>query len=399
MDRPNLGIVGMLYQGKHHQKGIVFNWGEDYKEIRRFTLRTLRDLGFGKRSSEGMILEECDNIVRSIKMMIENSEDGLIDLDKLLNKAALNIVWNITAAQRFDYDEERMKKLYNFIDVFMMLGLKVVGKPLGIFPWLRFVPPFRSTYNEVYNGMEKCRAFIRETIKYHKETFDEDNPRDFIDKFLIASKEDPRLFNEDQLLICCLDLFIGGSETTSKSLMFALLMVIKSPGIQDKVRKEIDEVTQGKDFVTVEDRDHLHFTEAVINEVWRYCTIIGAPPFRNISAPMKIKDFNIPKDTVYIYNIYSVHKDQAYWKDPEVFRPERFIVDQKFKADERNIPFGIGKRRCIGESLARMENFLIFANLIKHFKFAAEDGAVLDTRPLPGLTNGPQPFKMKIIAI
>ena len=181
--------------------------------------------------------------------------------------------------------------------------------------------------------------------------------------------------------------------------MFALLMIIKNPEVQDKVRKEIVEVAEGKEFVTLADRDRLPFTEAVINEVWRYCTIIGVPPPRNISCPVKIHSMNIAKNTPYMSNIYSVHMDKDYWKDPEVFRPERFIVGGQFRADERNIPFGIGKRRCIGESLARMENFLIFANLVKHFQFSSEEGMTLDTRPLPGLTNSPQPFKMKIVAV
>ena len=88
--------------------------------------------------------------------------------------------------------------------------------------------------------------------------------------------------------------------------------------------------------------------------------------------------------------------DQEYWKDPEVFRPERFMQDGKFRVDERNIPFGIGKRRCIGESLARMENFLFFATMIKHFKFSCVDGVMPDIRPVGGLTNRPAPFLMKV---
>ena len=161
MDRPDMGVLGDLYRGQHDPNGMVFNWGEDYKEIRRFTLRTLRDLGFGKRSCEGMILEECDNIVRTIKMMIEESEDGLVDLDKLFNKAALNVVWNIAAAERFDYEEERMKNLYNFMEMLMLIGSKVVGKPLGIFKWLRFLPSYRSTYNEVGLKTQKIKSNIK----------------------------------------------------------------------------------------------------------------------------------------------------------------------------------------------------------------------------------------------
>ena len=85
--------------------GIIFNSGEDYKEVRRFTLRTLRDLGFGKKNSEGMILEECKNIVDAIKKRIDNTKNGVVDIDNLLNKAAVNVVWNITAGERVDYGE------------------------------------------------------------------------------------------------------------------------------------------------------------------------------------------------------------------------------------------------------------------------------------------------------
>ena len=80
-----------------------------------------------------------------------------------------------------------------------------------------------------------------------------------------------------------------------------------------------------------------------------------------------------------------------------MFRPERFISEGRFAHDERNIPFGVGKRRCLGESLARMENFLIFANLMKNFKFESGDGTMPKERPVPGLTNGPQPFSMRIV--
>ena len=78
-------------------------------------------------------------------------------------------------------------------------------------------------------------------------------------------------------------------------------------------------------------------------------------------------------------------------------RPERFITAEgKYKADERNIPFGIGKRRCLGENLARMENFLFLANIIKHFKFETSDGSIPEVRPQAGITYGPQPFSMRV---
>ena len=104
----------------------------------------------------------------------------------------------------------------------------------------------------------------------------------------------------------------------------------------------------------------------------------------------------IPGQTMSMTNTYTVHMDPAYWGDPDNFRPERFLHQGKFVADERNIPFGIGKRRCLGETLARMENFLFFANLVKNYKFSAANGIIPDIRPLAGFTNGPEPFHMKV---
>ena len=80
-------------------------------------------------------------VTHRVKKRIDNTKDGIVDIDNLLNKAAVNVVWNITAGERFDYDEERMNNLYKFIDMFVILGTKVNGKPLGSFPFLKYFPP------------------------------------------------------------------------------------------------------------------------------------------------------------------------------------------------------------------------------------------------------------------
>ena len=111
-----------------------------------------------------------------------------------------------------------------------------------------------------------------------------------------------------------------------------------------------------------------------------------SPP-RKTSSAIKIGDYNISESTLIYSNTYTVHMDPSYWGDPEVFRPERFVVDGRFTPNDRNIPFGVGRRRCLGETLARMENFLIFANLMKSFSFRSGDGNLPGFRQLAGLTN------------
>ena len=129
----------------------------------------------------------------------------------------------------------------------------------------------------------------------------------------------------------------------------------------------------------------------------RFCNILPIAPPKSSPCPIKVGQYDIAANTSILSSTYSVHMDQSYWGDPEIFRPERFITPEgKYRADDRNIPFGIGKRRCLGENLARIENFLFLANIIKDFKFESFDGNLPEVRPKPGITCGPQPFSMRV---
>merc|ERR1712168_1651169 len=121
-------------------------------------------------------------------------------------------------------------------------------------------------------------------------------------------------------------------------------MILRHPEVHDKVAEEIARVTGPNDRVTLEDRDNLPYTEATLNEVWRFCNVVPLPPPRRVSGGrLKVNDYEIPGGTVLFSNSYTVHMDQDYWKDPETFRPERFLNENgQYKSDERNIPFGIG---------------------------------------------------------
>ncbi|KAF7633279.1 hypothetical protein Mgra_00007317 [Meloidogyne graminicola] len=93
-----------------------------------------------------------------------------------------------------------------------------------------------------------------------------------------------------------------------------------------------------------------------------------------------------------------------YFTEPNKFNPERFIEINKFgeltlKKVEAFLPFSIGKRQCLGESLARAELFFIFTYLIKNFKFLPESQEKLHSmKRIYGLTCSPQPFKCRLLA-
>jgi len=400
VDRGIPQTLNLLLSGRmRHDHGIIFNSGECWKETRRFVARTLKDIGLGKKTSESLILEETQAFIAEIKKLAVTN-DGIVDVELLFNKVALNVVWHFSAGERYDYDDAKMEKLYGFVEAFSCLGGEILGRPLGTFPALRFFPPFRGAFNRAASGLEKCRDFLRESIQKHEDTLDVNNPRDFIDNFLIAGHKNP-ILSKENLLHTCFDLFIAGTDTVSKTAMFAIVMMMKNPEIQAKVHDEIMNATGDSEFVTLADKDNLPYTEATLNEVWRFCNVVPLPPPRRVSGGrLKVNDYEIPGGTVLFSNSYTVHMDQDYWKDPETFRPERFLNEKgQYKSDERNIPFGIGARRCLGETLARMENLLFFANLLKRFRLECVDGKMPEIRPTPAITSGPPPFKMKVIAM
>ena len=96
--------------------------------------------------------------------------------------------------------------------------------------------------------------------------------------------------------------------------------------------------------------------------------------------------------------LYSLFQDKDHWGDPEVFRPERFLDPEgKLVKDEWMIPFGAGKRACLGEILARSTLFLFFTTLLQEFTFTIPEGDPIPSKiPLSGITIAPQPFRVKV---
>ena len=181
--------------------------------------------------------------------------------------------------------------------------------------------------------------------------------------------------------------------------------MIHHPDIQRDIQSELEKTG---DLITWSERHGLPLTEATVAEVLRIGNVGAITPPRLVKVtqrgisvqrvrylfqePFHCAEHIIPAGTVVTTTTYSVHMDTAYWGDPETFRPDRFLVEDKFLPDERNIPFGLGRRRCLGENLARMEGFLFFSNLLKHFTFSSPDTGLPSLEPEPGLTYGPKPF-------
>lgn len=176
-----------------------------------------------------------------------------------------------------------------------------------------------------------------------------------------------------------------------------LLYTTAFPRVQERIHAELDDVIGNGRKVELKDKSELVYTNAVILEVMR---IVSPLPFavpHYAITDSKIEGFYVDQDTVIIFHLYSMHHDQQFWGDPENFRPERLILENNtLDADKCNhiMPFGIGRRRCVGELFAKMNIFITFSTIMQKCKLFKPIGVELDLRPTPGLVYSPKDYQI-----
>ncbi|XP_076150896.1 cytochrome P450 2U1 isoform X1 [Alosa pseudoharengus] len=371
-DRPDVPVITIMTK----RKGIVFApYGPVWRKQRKFCHSTLRGFGLGKLSLEPCILEGLA-IVKSelLRLSSESGEMG-VDLTPLISNAVSNVISSISLGQRFHHQDQEFRTLLDL----MARGLEIsVNSPavlINIFPWLYHLPC--GVFRELRQVEGNITAFLKRIIARHRDTLDPDNPRDLIDMYLVemlaqqtAAGPTENTFSEDYLFYIIGDLFIAGTDTTTNSMLWMLLYMCLYPDIQEKVHEEIDAVIGRDKFPSLTDKGCLPFTEATIMEVQRMTVVVPLAIPHMASQTTVFRGYTIPKGTVIIPNLWSVHRDPSVWDSPDDFNPSRFLDEQgKLLRKEYFIPFGIGRRVCMGEQLAKMELFLMFTNLMQAFTF------------------------------
>lgn len=186
------------------------------------------------------------------------------------------------------------------------------------------------------------------------------------------------------------DIFGAAMDTTSTLLYWAVLLLAKHQDVQVKVQLEIDTVVGRNGNPSLQAREEMHYTLAVMQEVQRFGSVAALGVYHRALVDTHIGGYFIPKDTVVIPNLYAVHYDKTLWKDPENFRPERFLNEEgMFVKNDNCMPFSVGKRACPGEAFAKDSFFLFLTHFLQEFSLKAE--SEIDTTGGDGLVRSPKP--------
>ncbi|CAL1262528.1 unnamed protein product [Larinioides sclopetarius] len=368
----------------------AFN-GLPWKEQRRFSLQMLKDLGFGKSHIEDMIKEE----IRDMLDHLAKSKGKPIKVRPVLSPSMSNNISSLVFGKRLKYNDPDRKMM----DRALIEGSAAAGQVSWqlFFPLLAKIAKFFGLGSEgkVAQVTKKLTEFTLREIAEHERTLDPNNPRDYIDGYLveIGKRNDPAFCKE--VLQDMVGAFFGaGSETVRLSLEWLILTMATYQDVQKKVQQEIDNVIGSERMPSWDDHSKMPITEATIMELMRWRTIVPINILRYTLRETELNGYFIPKNSFVVANLWSIHHNPKYWgEDADVFRPERFLTEDRKQVvkPEYFIPFSIGKRSCPGESYAKTEVFLYFTSILQKFHISLPEGAKPDFDGQLGIGLAPKP--------
>ena len=330
-----------------------------------------------------------EKIISEVNEMIQRISPG-----KLTNPkedvlfVTTNVIFQIAVGQRFEQiDEEFMEKLNLTRRYTNSTGPFNI---LNFLPFLIHFPIVPST------ALKKLRDDLHQFIfgKYHehKGSYQDGVIRDLTDALIKArhdgDQEDSsnfRLINEEHIVMTVMDVFIAGLETTATALLWFMLYMVKYPEVQFKIHEELDSVLGPDTLPLWKHRIQLPYLVATIDETLRKASIASFLLPHKATKDSTLAGFSIPKGTYLMFNVWAMHQDDQEWIDPGDFNPSRFVnnngkVDQNV-GSKSFLPFGMGRRVCAGETLAKQELFVITSRLLHEFTLHKAPG------PLPQITD------------
>nr|BBD34766.1 putative cytochrome P450 [Eschscholzia californica subsp. californica] len=307
--------------------------------------------------------EDIKNMILSFRGEA-SLNNGVVKPLLLLRRTTIQLIGRFCFGIEFNKDENGFVEAMNVV-VEDAIRLSGHARIVYIFEFTRYIPGFRFLFKEAYEVKKRIENIIRPYIDLYRSS-----TNCFL-HFLLSQD-----YTEEVIIFNLYELFLLAVDSTSMATSWALAFLIHNRDIQEKVYKEIREIGQKSEIVTVEEVGKLKYVNAVVKETTRMKPIAPlAVPHKAVrdSSLMGIK---VNKNTPVLVNIYAMHYDPGIWTDPSKFMPERFLDEDHggggggMSAMERSwIPFGAGRRICAGMEVAKIQVALTLANLVNSFEW------------------------------
>lgn len=393
--RPDLYSFKFINDGK----SLAFSTDQTgvWRARRKLAMSALRSFATldGSTPEYSCMLEE--HICKEGSYLVEQlstvmKADGCFDPFRHIVVSVANVICGMCFGRRYSHDDQELLSLVNMSDEFgRVVGS---GNPADFIPFLRFLP--NRTMKKFLAINDRFTSFVQKIVTDHYSSYDKDNIRDITDS-LIDHCEDRKLdencnvqISDEKIVGIVNDLFGAGFDTISTALSWAVVYLVAYPEIQERLHLELKGKVGLERIPRLSDRASLPVLEAFVLELFRHSSFLPFTIPHCATKDTSLNGYFIPKDTCVFINQWQVNHDPELWKEPSAFNPDRFLSADGAELNklegEKVLVFGMGKRRCIGEVIARNEVSLFLAILLQKLRFHEKPGHPLDMTPEYGLT-------------
>ncbi|XP_047049820.1 cytochrome P450 71A1-like [Lolium rigidum] len=341
---------------------------------------------------------EAATLVAGIRreMAAAAAGDGAVELRELLYEYSNAVITRATTGAA-GATAARIKRLLGNSAAFMS-GLQAEDvMPDAAAKVVRWATGFEKKLD---GEVEAWDEFLSEIVAEHMEKKGDGGPgeEDFLDVLLRLREEGAAGFEltDDYIKSIVKDMIAAGTETSSVTLEWAMVELVRNPRAMAKLQEEIARVTSDKATIEEDDLNNMEYLKAVLKEALRLHP--PAPlliPHESTVAAV-VQGYEIPPKTALFINAWAIGRDPAAWGETaDEFRPERFLgggsaadVDMRGN-DYQLLPFGAGRRLCPGISFAMPVLEVALASLVRHFEWELPAGTRLDMSEASGLTTPP----------
>ncbi|KAM9318672.1 25-hydroxyvitamin D-1 alpha hydroxylase, mitochondrial-like [Pholidichthys leucotaenia] len=163
------------------------------------------------------------------------------------------------------------------------------------------------------------------------------------------------------------ELLLGGVDNISSTMSWSLYELSRHPEVQAVLRKEVLTTLGGQRLPEAADVARMPFLKAIVKEVLRLYPVIPANARVITERDIQVGGYLIPKNTLITLCHFATSRDPAVFQNPDAFQPERWLNKDKTHHAYACVPFGVGKRSCIGRRIAELELYLALARIVLEF--------------------------------
>ncbi|KAL6216082.1 hypothetical protein ACLB2K_009309 [Fragaria x ananassa] len=351
-------------------------------------------------------VKTCIKNIYNLWKQNKNSDHVLVDMKRWFGDVTVSTMFRMvvgkrrlleTSSEREKEENERYRKATR--EFFRLTGEFVTADAVPFLRWLDLgghEKAMKKTAKELDDVLERWleehklkRSSINSTSTSHE-------PDDFMDMMLSVLDDSILEFRgyttADTInKATCLALILGGTDTTTVTLTWALSLLVNNPAVLKKAQNELDAKVGRNRQVNESDVKNLMYLQAVIKETLRLYPAVPLLAPHESTEDCTVGNYHVPAKTRLIVNVWKLHRDPNVWQDPCIFRPERFLSclgdfdvrGQNFEL----MPFGSGRRICPGISLALQVIELTLAHLLHGYEITAPLDEPVDMSETVGLTN------------